>query len=201
MAIESITIQQDNKHGIVDLLAVHNPLVFLVDVKYNSEAAETLYVELQDEDTDVLETFVAIPYSDNAATSTRTFAFIASNILKAYMNNFDDFESPERTLEHVANITQVFTLRFYAETFEASVTFTAIHAARQFGERVSLDAIFDNENETYYAAKGKPVYVYFYNANEGNILTIDSETPDELAALDYDDEIFTDSDNLYFKIL
>lgn len=203
MAVTNITISQDNKTLSCDLLSVHNPLIFLAEVDYEAEVPETLYVEVQDEDNEVLDTFAAIPYSDSASGNRRTFAFIASAILKAFMDDFDDFESPERTLEHVDNITQQFTLRFYdeSETIEASVTFVAIHAARQFGDNPALTSIFNNDDVTYYAAEGMPVYVYFYNADEGNILSIDTETPDELVALDYDDEIFTDHDDLYFKIL
>jgi len=201
MAITSITILQDNKNGNVDLLSVHNPLIFLVDVAYTTAAPDTLYAELQDEDLIVLDTFAAIPYKDSDSGNIRTFAFIASDILKAYMDELDDFESPVGTLEHVPNITRVFTLRFWAETEEVSITFTAIHAARQFGGTPYLDSIYNNDNEIYYTGEGMPVYAYFYNCNEDNILTINTETDDELAALDYDDTVFTDNDDIYFKIL
>jgi hypothetical protein len=201
MAITAITITQDNKSGNIDLLSVHNPLVFLVEVDYTSTAPETLYVELQDEDSTVLDTYAAIPYSDSDSGTTRTFAFMASDILRAYMGEFDDFESPERTLEYVAGITQQFTLRFYIDDIEDSVSFVACHAAAQYGETPYLESIYNNDDETYYGAEDNPVYVYFYNASEGNELTIDSETAFELVALDSDSEIFTDSDGLYFKIL
>lgn len=201
MAVTNITISQDNKEGNCDLLSVHNPLIFLVDVTYTAEAPETLYVELQNEDEEILETFAAIPYEDSVSGNVRTFAFIASDILKAYMGEFDDFESPERTLEYVDGITRQFTLRFYIGAIDDSVTFVAIHAARQYSENPALESIFNNQDEIYYGAEGLPIYVYFYNADEGNILTIDTETADELVALDYDDEIFTDHDDLYFKIL
>lgn len=201
MAVTSITISQDNKAGSVDLLSVHNPLVFLIDVAYTSTIPETLYVELQDEDSEVLDTFAAIPYLDSDSGSVRTFAFLASDIIKAYMGDFDDFESPEGVLEFVPDITKQFTLRFYIGAVEALTSFVACHAARQFGDNPAMEDVFNNVNETYYGAKGMPVYVYFYNPDAGNILTIDSETADELAALDYDDTVFTDSDDLYFKLL
>lgn len=200
MAVTSITIIQDNKNGGVDLLSVHNPLVFLVDVAYSSEIPETLYVELQNGDGEVLDTFAAIPYRDSDSGSIRTFAFLASVILKAYMDSFEDFESSENTLEYVDGITKQFTLRFYVGTVEASVSFTAIHAARQFGDTPYLGSIFNNEAETYYTGAGMPVYIYFYNADENNNITIDTPTSDELAALDYDDTVFIDHDYSYFKI-
>lgn len=201
MAVTSITITQNNKSGNVDLISVHNPLVFLVDVAYTATEPDALYVEIQDEDAVVLGTFSAIPYSDSESGSVRTYAFIAADILRSFMEGFDDYESPERTLEYVEGITKQFTIRFYIDTVEDSVSFVACHAARQFGDNQAMEDIFNNVDETYYGGKGKPVYVYFYNADENNLLTIDTETADELAALDYDDTVFVDSDDLYFKIL
>jgi hypothetical protein len=201
MAVTSITISQDNLSGDVNLLSVHNPLVFLIDVAYTSSAPDILYVELQDEDSNVLNTFSAIPYSDSITNSIRTFAFIAHDILKAYMGEIEDFESILNTMEYVDGITQEFTLRFYIGAIEDSVSFVACHAARQFGENPALEEIYYNDNDVYYGAKGMPVYIYIYNNDEDNIITIDTPTSDDLAALDYDDTVFVDSDNVYFKIL
>lgn len=201
MAVTSITITQDNKSGNVDLISVHNPLVFLVDVAYTSTVPDALYVEIQDEDAVVLGTFSAIPYSDSDAGSVRTYAFIAADIIRSFMDGFDDYESPERTLEYVEGITKQFTIRFYIDAIEDSVSIVACHASRQFGGNPAMEDVFNNVDETYYGGKGNPVYVYFYNADENNLLTIDTETADELAALDYDDTVFVDSDDLYFKIL
>jgi hypothetical protein len=199
MAVTSITISQTNKTGNVDLLAVHNPLVFLVDVAYTSAAPETLYVELQDELGDEIETFAAIPYSD--VGSIRTFAFIADDILRSYMESYADFESPVGTLEHVPNQTKQYGLRFYIDAIEATVEFVACHAARQFGEDPAMEDIYTNDDDTYYGASGKPVYAYIYNNSTTNLITIDSPTADEYALTDYDDTILIDHDNQYFKSL
>lgn len=199
MAITSIEIVQDNKSGNCDLISIHNPLVFLVDVTYDGTAPEVLSVDVMDVDDNVLDTFNAIPYSDDDVSSIRTFAFIANDILKAFMDNFDDFNSYAYVLEFVENITKQFTIRFYIGEVEVSTSIVACHAARQFGDKPAMESIYSNANETYYGAKGMPVYVYFYNPDADNTLTIDSETSDELTLLDYDDAVLVDSDDTYFK--
>jgi hypothetical protein len=201
MAVSSITIVQDNKVGNCDLLAVHNPLVFLIDVVYTSTVPDALFCELQDSDSNVLNTFSAIPYEDSSTESKRTYAFIASNVLKAYMDDFEDFETDEGTLDFVENITKQFVLRFYIDSIETSIAFTAIHAARQFGELPALTEIYNNNNERYYTGKNNPVYIYIYNSDENNNISIGAPTSDDLYALDYDDVVFVDSDDSRFKIL
>jgi hypothetical protein len=104
-------------------------------------------------------------------------------------------------LEFVPNITRQFSLRFYIGAVEDSVSFVACHAARQYGESPAMEDIYNNVNETYYTGAGRPVYVYFYNPDPNNILTINSPTIEDVVALEYDDTIFVDSDNLYFIML
>ena len=200
MAVTDINITLQNTIGSCNLLSAHNPLVFLIDVEYTSSAPETLYVQLKGATGTVLASFAAIPYDDPDA-NTRTFAFIASDILKAYMYNFDDTESIAETLETVPGATRQFELVFYIGAIWDSVTFVAAHASRQFGESPAMEDIYWNDDDTYYAAKGMPVYVYFYNWNTSNLITVDSETADEYALLDSDDTIFTDNDDIYFKSL
>lgn len=200
MAVTSITITQSNVSGNINLLAVHNPLVFIVDVEYTSTPPDLIYAELQDNESNVLSTFRAIPYNDDSDLNIRTFVFIASDIIKAYMDDIDDFESLTGTLEHVENITKEFTLRFYNGLIENSISFVACHAARQYGDTPYLESIYNNDNETYYGAVGMPVYVYFYNNDSDNVLSINTPTADNETALDYDDTVFVDFDDYYFKI-
>lgn len=200
MAVTNITITQDNTIGSCTLLSVHNPLVFLIDVEYTSTPPEVLHVDIQNANSEVLATFNCIPYDDPDA-NTRTFAFIASEILKAYMYDTDDFESAAGTLEHVPGATRVFTLWFYIGAIADSIWINAAHASRQFGQSPAMEDIYWNDDETYYGGAGMPVYVYFYNWNEDNIITVDSETPYEYALLDYDDMPLTDADDLYLKSL
>ena len=201
MAVSSITIVQGNIIDSCNLLAIHNPLVFLIDVAYTLEVPENLYCDIQDVDENVLGTFTAIPYSDDEITGIRTYAFIADKVLRAYMNSFNDFKTNELELDYVEGITKQFTIRFYIDTTSTSTSFTAIHAARQFGETSYLSDIYNNVSETYYTGVGMPVYIYIYNADINNDVTIGAPASDDLAALDYDSTVFVDSDLSSFKIL
>jgi hypothetical protein len=198
MAITSVTITQDNISGSINLLSVHNPLVFLVDVVYSSSAPEVLNVGLYDDTPTLLETFACIPYSD--VTGVRTFAFIANDILKGYMGSIDDFVSVEKTLEYVNGITKEFSLTFYDPATPATndnVSFVAIHAAQQYSNDPYLESIYINEDEVYYAGEEMTVYVYFYNDADTNIITVGSGDIIMDALLDYDNYIFVDFDDIY----
>lgn len=196
MAITGITISQSNIEDNCNLLSIHNQLVFISDVAYTGEAPELVNVDILDSSDTVLDTFSAIPYNDIAGA--RQFAFIANDILKSYMGSIDDFRSNEKVLEYVDGITKEFTIKFYdpstSATF-ASVNFIAMQAARQFGESPCLIAISNNVNETYYGAVGMPVYVYFYNKDASNVISIGTGEITMLALLDYDDVYFYDFDD------
>lgn len=199
MAITSVTISQQNITASVNLLSAHNPLVFLIDVAYTSSAPDLLNAKLYDGSSVLLETFVCIPYSD--ATGVRTFAFIADDILRGYMGSIDDFESPEKVLDYVDGITSEFKLKFYDPANEGSiydeVEFVAMHAARQFGETSYLESIYTNQDETYYAGENMPVYVYFYNNDENNIISVGTGEIVFAPLLDYDDAALLDFDDNY----
>jgi hypothetical protein len=197
MAITSVTISQSNVTSSINLLSIHNPLVFIVDAEYTGSTPTQLNVKIYDDDDVLLNEFACIPYSD--VTGLRQFVFIATDILKAYMGEIDDFRSSEKALEYVDGITKVFNLIFYdpVDEEEDEVTFTAMHACRQFGDTPYLESIQTNEDETYYAAVGMPVYCYIYNDDEENVLTVNAGEiiPDVL--LDYDDVALVDYDDIY----
>jgi hypothetical protein len=202
MPISSITITQKNTTDACNLLSVHNPLMFLIDVVYSSTVPDVIYVGIFDSDDVLLDTFAAIPYEDSG--TTRTFSFIADSILRGFMEGFDDFQSAEKTLEYVDGITKEFKLIFYdPDDIETNdeIEIVAIHAARQFGEDPCLLSIASNVNETYYAAEGKPVYLYFYNDNESNVITVGTGEIIIDVLLDYDDLILFDFDDIYLTAL
>ena len=197
MAITNVTISQKNITDNVNLLSAHNPIIFIVDAVYTGSVPERLNVKIYDKDDVLLNEFACIPYSD--VTALRQFAFVATDILKAYMGDIDDFEGNEKVLDYVDGITKVFKLVFYdpVDEEEDEVTFTAMHAVRQFGETPYLESIYINEDETYYAAVGMPVYCYIYNNDEDNILTVNSGEIITDVLLDYDDVALVDFDDLY----
>lgn len=194
MAITAVNISQDNIQDESNLVAVHSPLIFLVNADYTGAAPEVLYCDVYDSDDVLLGRFKCIPYVDLTST-LRQFMFIADSILRGFMESFDDEVQSGGSIEYVDNITKEFTLEFLdtTEAFTDTVDIVACHAVRQFGEDPNMETIFWNEAKTYYGYENKPVYVYIYNDNIGNIVgTTPGETGFEYA-LDYDDEIFTDA--------
>lgn len=202
MAITSVTISQSNITDSINLLSVHNPLVFLIDVAYNTAAPELINVGIYDKDDVLLDTYVCIPYLDS--TGVRQFAFIADDILRGYMGSIDDFRSNEKVLEYCDGITKEFTLNFYDPDTPATndeVSFVAMHAAGQYSETPYLESIQINQDDTYYAAVGKPVYVYIYNDNEANIISVGTGEVEFQPLLDYDDVALLDFDDQYLLAL
>lgn len=202
MAISSVTITQDNIVDSVNLLSIHNPLVFIADAAYTGSIPDFLNVKLYDKNDVLLDTFACIPYADS--TGVRRFAFLANDILKGYMGALEDFASVEKVIEYVPNATTIFKLKFYDPDSEATydeVTFVAMHAARQIGETPYLESIYNNESETYYTGQNMPAYAYFYNDNELNIITVGTGEIIFRPLNDYDDYALLDFDDQYLLSL
>ena len=166
--ITSISISQDNKVDSSDLLAVHNPLVFIADVDWTGDVApNSVDVNVFDATgTNLLDTFEALYYDDidtYTNTNTRQFAFISEKILRAYMPDFDDVEQADNSLIRLPNICAQFTIQFISDSVHDEVVIMAIHACKQFGESPCLSDY--NSNETYYCAKNNNLYVYYYCQN------------------------------------
>ena len=192
--ITGISVYQDNKIGNSDLLPVHSPLVFLIDVSYSGAAPNDLYAILKDENDLELATFNCIPYRDVLAT-VRRFAFVANDLIRGYMDGFDDEVTTAFSIAYVNGITKIFKVEF-KDPDEAvasqTIQFTAIHGANQFGENPNKDEIYNNEAKTYIGVTNKPVYIYFYNNDVNNVITLQQGGLQEVYALDYDDDFFTD---------
>jgi hypothetical protein len=201
MAITGVTINQNNFVGSSDLLPVHSTLVFLVDVNYSGAVPDVLLVDISD-DSGVLATYRAIPYKDPLSTQ-RQFAFVANDVIKGLMGEFDDELQLNETLVYVEDITKTLDLKFYDpdnETTNDQVTATFIHGAAQFGENPNFDAIYNNETDTYLVPSGSFAYVYSYNESEGNTLTIGDANLQEVVAEDFNDDDFTDFNDEVFTI-
>ena len=170
MAITSITVIQDNKVSSKPLLSVHNPLVFIVEANYTSTAPDTLYVS-ESVNSGV---YSCIPYSD-PQSGKRQFMFIADEIIRGLMQEFDDTVQADSSNEFRPNKTLDITLTFYDPTTPATnctIAFIAIHGSRQFGESPCLDAIYNNDDEIYVGVVGSPCYCYFFNDSTSNVLTV-----------------------------
>ena len=194
-----IDIVQNNVTELTNLLSVHNPISFLANVIYVGQAPEHVTVFLSDENNNELGTFSAIPYKDIDA-NTRQFIFIADKIIRSYLDEFYDYRSELNVIEFVPNITKVMNIWFiddHTGTYDYC-KFVACHASRQFGENQNMIGIeLNQEKTTYIAAVGEVVYVYYYSAREGDIISVDTNYE---YLLDFDGTPFTD-DNLYLTSL
>jgi len=204
MAITSINIDQNNKVGTSNLLPVHSPLIFLIDVEYTGSPPERLDVEIYDDNNDLIVTYNAIPFADLLSTPvTRQFAFTADGIIRGLMDGFDDQFQLFDTFLPVEDITKIFKLRFVDPNNSAIYhedTFTFVHGAKQFGENPNLENQYNNEADSYLAAKDSVVYVYFYNNNAANSVSVGQQLS-EVFALDFDNlSIFTDYEDSNFTI-
>lgn len=198
MPFTGINIAQNNITGDSNLMAVHSPLVFLVNIEFSGTAPEHLYVKIYDSDDTLLGTFKGVPYRDLLAT-IRQFYFKADSILRGLMESFSDEVQSANSLENIENATKFFKLVFSTyETvqtyyFSDEVEIIALHASRQFGDDPGLTDIYDNNTKIFYTGEGKPVYLYVYNDDEANTITALSGETEYEACLDYDDEEFTDA--------
>jgi hypothetical protein len=202
MAITAITISQDNIINGSNLMPVQSSLTFIADVDYTGATPDSIDVEILDESDVVLETYSAVPYND-VTTTQRQFVFKAEGPLKALIDDFEDFFQLNDTLEYVENITRQFKIKFIDPDTPATndeVLIDGAQAVRQFGDYPNLEDQYNNDTDTYYAAKDTWVYVYFYNDDITNDVAVDGPLLTEGNALDYDDSIFTDFDDSIFTI-
>jgi hypothetical protein len=199
MAITSITITQDNKTGNCDLIAIHNPVIFMIDVAYTLAKPTVLFIEVQDENNAVLGTFQGVEYAHNTTTGVVTYIFEANDILDAYMDSFDDFESQLDVVEYVEGITKIFNIRFYIDAVETLLNFVALHGSRQFGETVAVSEIYNNENLVFYSQKNDVCYMYWYNNSDNNFFTVDGQIGVDDVYIDYDDTPFLDENDYLLR--
>lgn len=167
MAIISMTWVQLNTKLGSNLLAIHNPLVFIVNCQFSGAAPDFIYCKVSDSGGE-LGIYKAIPYRDPDSTN-RQFMFIADTVLRSYMPSLDYvFNSNNITAK--VSITKKFTLRFYDvnDTRAASYSFLAVHATRQFSDDPCLIGEYSNfqfgeSQGLIIGIENFPTDVYFYN--------------------------------------
>lgn len=199
--ILGITLTQGLEGSGCSLISGHNPIVYIAEVAYSGDTPEELAVHVYDKDSVLLGEFVAVNFEDNAVTGTRSFAFYADEVFRAFMDSFDDFHQGELETIYCESFTKQFTVTFGNPAgVNASSTATIAHAKRQFGQEIFMKDICGNTPQTFYGAIGMPVYIYFFNSNEGNefAFTIDGGELSEVFA-DYDDTPFADYDDYMFE--
>ena len=197
-----ISIIQDNKLIGSDLLAIHQPLVFIVSLVFSPlplYLSVTLF-EGADNSGSVLGNFVARAYKD-VSSDERYFAFDAGDLLKGYMHEYMDEAQSSNTLQRIDNITKQFTIEFSSIGVESNtITFNACHAVRQFGNKNGASLLEVNETQTYYCGVGGTVYAYCYNDDADAEITVNNTVPEDVYALDDNLDMFTDDNNDLFLI-
>jgi hypothetical protein len=196
MAVTGLTIYKDNIEGSINTMAVHSPLIFLIDLTYTEVAPDKMYCEILIGTTSVLT--VRCIYASDVSSGTRRFKFVADEILRSLLPLFDDYVQSGQSFEIAKNLSQEFQLVFkddLVNTHADSCFIDAVHAARQVGESACMTDICANASGIYIGAPNKPVYVYFYNKASG---VIPPEPTDY--ALDYNGDIFTDYNGDRFTI-
>lgn len=208
MSINTLTIIEDNQVNGSNLVSVHNPLAFICEAFYSGQTPHWIYVDVI-VDGDKVGTYKAVAYKDITGTH-RQFAFFASDTLKQTMLNglnvvpFDDFGQSAESLDYVPNLTRLITITFRDPedvAAAASCTVDVCHAASQIGDKYGANMYeqYNNHADTYYCANGGVCYVYFYNDNPNNVLSINGLV-ETFYAIDANDDIFTDSNDDRFII-
>lgn len=196
MAVTDITVYQDNFDGAINLLAVHSPLVFLIDVTY-SGAAPSMKCDLTiDGITPINEdaTFNCV-FHEDVTNTIRRYRFQADVMIRGFMSGLDDFVQTDESVEQVRDVQQAFTLVFYDSdvTLTEPLSIIAFAAKRQFGESPALSEIYNNEDDLYIAGSGMPVYIYFFNDTLGSDATITDGTNEYELATGGEDTLDTET--------
>jgi hypothetical protein len=185
-----IRIVQDNKVDGWELLSVHNPLAFICEVDYDGTTPDSIGVRLESDSVVIFEG-KAITFKDSAP-KTRQFVFIADTFIRGQMPEYDDEVQGAETLIPIQNITKPFTIVFTYEGLTASTSFIACNASSQFGDQLGACLKDVNEPTTYTAGAGGVVYLYLYNWDENNVISMDTDISTAYIT-DSNGDAFTDS--------
>jgi len=203
--ITGISEYLNNIEDDCNLLAVHSPLKFICSVTYDVSMSP-VYVNIYDENNNLLNTFQALLYSDDNVGNAKVY-FIADSILKTYMGSISDTLQPESELVYQPNMTKIFRIEFsdvlptyVGDSLAISINIIGYLGSVQFGENPALIDIFNNAAQVYTGAKYQTIYVYFFNDSITNSLSISGVTPSLFYARDDDNAIFTDDDDAKFYI-
>lgn len=167
-----VRIIQDNKVDSWELLSVHNPLVFIAEVDYDGTTPDTISVRLESESVVIFEGN-AITFKDSAP-KTRQFVFMADTFIRGAMPDYEDEVQGAGTLIPIQNITKPFTITFTYENIIASTSFVACNASSQFGDEFGACLKDINLPKIYTAGEGGVVYLYMYNWDENNVISMDT---------------------------
>jgi hypothetical protein len=171
MTITAIDITQDNTVGVVDLLAVHNPLVFIAVATWNTDVPNNIYAEID-------STVYKMAFYEDLSATQRAFLFVSEEILRSLLPALVDISQSVDTIIEIPDLILDVTIDFtkVAEGVPAdSVDIIACHAARDFEDEngAAMVDIWNNESQYYVGAVDQDVYLYWWNDNAANIINGD----------------------------
>ncbi len=173
MPVTSLNITQDNIIEGSKVMPVHSPLVFICNAIYTDDPPSNILVDIIKEGT-TLATYNAI-YLDDIAIGERRFVFKANRVVTGEMLPFDDTFQVLNSVVNLDNIIEPFQITFRdleGVATEVTVDCDFIHGASQFGQEPNFVDISNNEDEVIYCPSGQLAYVYFYNDDENNVITV-----------------------------
>lgn len=196
MAITNITLVTTESNYPI---AVHSPFYIIWQAAYSGAVPTSLAVEISSDGITYEAGFKAIPYSDPLAT-VRQFMFRCDAIVRGFMAEFEDVPQSENSLLFLDNFSKKLWIRAKDDTGLIVSEFEGVFIAgvRQFGSSEVISDI--NENKTYIAANTMPCYLYFYNDNASNVITVGQSSLQLVVAEDYNDDDFTDYNDVVFEI-
>lgn len=174
MTISAVEITQDNIIDSIDLMAVHNPLVFIAKVTWNTTAPNNIavLVYLTGESISSGGSYEAI-YLDDISATERRFLFISEEALRLQMDTLEDVAQTVNTIINIDNLIKELDIRFDDEVaFSDTVEIIACHAARDFENEngATMVDVFNNESHYYVGAVGQDLYLYWWNDNAANVI-------------------------------
>ena len=196
MAITDITLVTTESNYPI---AVHSPFYIIWQAVYSGAVPTSLTVEISEDGITYETGFKAIPYSDPLAT-VRQFMFRCDAIVRGFMTEFEDVPQSENSLLFLDDFSKKLWIRAKDDTGLIVSEFEGVFLAgvRQFGTNEVMSDI--NENKDYIAAKAMPCYLYFFNDDENNVITVGQSTLQLVIAEDYNDDDFTDYNDVVFEI-
>lgn len=209
MPINSLTIVQDNKVGASNLVSIHNPLSFVCEAFYSGQTPYWIYADILIEG-EVVGTYKATAYKDVTGT-LRQYILICDDLIRGLMfkdlmtvEPLKDFNQSAETLDYVENLTREVQVQFRDPNEScppAVALIDACNSVSQYGNANGANMVeqYANQTDTYYCARGGVCYVYFYNDDVNNVLSINGLV-ETFYAIDANNDIFTDSNNDRFLI-
>lgn len=182
MAVQQIQITQGYD---TQLVSAHNQLAIVCLVDYSGVAPEQCLAEIKKGGVNI-GTFRLVPFQSEL--NQITYVLFCS-FLKGFMDSFDDIQSPEQVVHEQPHMSANFQIEITCEDKSIITNLQLAHATRQIGESEVLE--LDKESFYYYTGENQPVYIYFYNDEEGADISINQPFSSNYA---------TDDDGVIFQL-